>query len=545
MVQKSAPGTLRPASCDCRVPGPPDRARRDPQGQNAGRPAGRSRVAVAACRRAVTREKQEMDVELDGLVAVVKRDCPTCELVQPVLRDLAARAGLKLRVYSQDDPAFPEGVPGVIDDRPLAFSYRNRIEIVPTLLRFERGEEKARIFGWNRGDWQSLTGVKELGAALPENRPGCGAKNIEPGVVEELAARFGDTGLVSRRVRLPSSVDPVEAMFERGWTDGLPVTPPTEARVLRMLKGTTRSPDEVVAIIPPDHSPCTVEKAAVNAVLAGCKPEYFPVVLAAIETACSGRFGMHGVLCTTSFATPMILVSGPISRAIGMNSGRNVLGQGNRANATIGRALNLVIRNVGGGRPGPGEIDRCTLGHQGKYTMCFAEDELNSPWESLAVERGFRPDQNVVHVFSATGVQGCQDYKSRTPEEMVATYVQCLRVVNHPKITFSTAMLVIAPEHSIRFKEAGWSKQQLKDAILERMQIPVRELMPGYNGDGEGLRRITPEQRAHLDDPDYRIPKFLPEGLNVVAAGGEAGMNTAIIGGLSMEIGMDWKEIRL
>ncbi len=478
----------------------------------------------------------------DGLVAVVKRDCPTCELVQPVLRELSGK-GTPLTVYSQDDPSFPQGMP-VIDDRGLASSYQFKIEIVPTLIRFARGKETGRAIGWNRDEWQAITGMKGLGQKLPENRPGCGARNIEPGMAEELAARFGDTGIMSRRVRVPAHTDPMEAMFDRGWTDGLPVTPPTEARVLRMLKGTRRKPGEIVAVVPPDRANCTVEKAAVNAVMAGCKPEYFPVVLAALEQACGPNFGMHGVLCTTSFATPMIVVSGPIRNAIGMNSGRNVLGQGNRANAAIGRALNLIIRNVGGGRPGPGGIDRCTLGHQGKYTMCFAEDEEASPWESLAVERGFRPDQNVVHIFSGTGVQAVQDYKSRTPEEMVATYVQCLRVVNHPKITFSTALLVIAPEHSIRFREAGWSKQRLKDAILERMQIPVRELVPGYNGDGEGLRRVTPEQRAHLDDPDYRIPKFLPEGLNVVCAGGEAGMNTAIIGGLSMEIGMAWGEIR-
>ncbi len=475
----------------------------------------------------------------NGLVAVVKRDCPTCELVQPVLRRLSEAGALT--VYSQDDPRFPQGAGEVIDDRTLEFSYWHKIEIVPTLIRFDQGNEVRRVIGWNRDEWRSVTGIRELGEGLPENRPGCGAKNIEPGMLEDLAARFGDTGIVSRRVRVPAR-NVMESMFERGWTDGLPVVPPTEANVLRMLKGTTRKPDEVIAIVPPDRAPCTVEKAAANAVMAGCKPEYFPVVLAAIETACGQKFGMHGVLCTTSFATPMIIVNGPITRAIGMNCGRNVLGQGNRANASIGRALQLVIRNVGGGRPGPGEIDRCTIGHQGKYTMCFAEDEHGSPWESLAVERGYRPDQNVVHIFTGNGVQPVQDFRSRTPEGLVSTYAQCLRVMHHPKITYSTALLVIAPELMIRFKEAGWSKQRFKDALMKRLEIPIRELMPGFNGDEEGLRRITPEQRAHLDDASFTIPKL--QALNVVAAGGEAGMFSAIIPGLSMEIGMDWAEIR-
>src|SRR5205085_7061790 len=157
-------------------------------------------------------------------------------------------------------------------------------------------------------------------------------------------------------------------------------------RVLRMLQGTTRAADEVVAVVPPDLVECTVEKVAVNAVMAGCKPEYLPVVLAAVEAACTNEFNAHGLLATTYFSGPMVVVNGPVTRAIGMNSGVNALGQGNRANATIGRALQLVVRNVGGGRPG--EVDRATLGQPGKYTFCFAEDEAGSPWEPLSVERG-------------------------------------------------------------------------------------------------------------------------------------------------------------
>ena len=208
-------------------------------------------------------------------------------------------------------------------------------------------------------------------------------------MAEELAVRFGAARLRSRRVELAELEDEAEAMFDRGWTDGLPVVPPTEERVLRMLDGTTRAPDEVVAVVPPDLVECTVEKVAVNAVMAGCKPEYLPVVLAAVEAACTDEFNAHGLLATTYFSGPVVIVNGPIARAIGMNSGVNALGQGNRANATIGRALQLVIRNVGGGRPG--EVDRATLGNPGKYTFCFAEDEAGSPWEPLSVERGFAP----------------------------------------------------------------------------------------------------------------------------------------------------------
>jgi len=172
--------------------------------------------------------------------------------------------------------------------------------------------------------------------------------------------------------------DEAEAMFQRGWTDGLPVVPPTKARVLAMLEGTTRSPEEVIALTPPNLAECTVEKVAINAVLAGCRPEYLPVVLAAVEAVCTDEFNMHGIVATTMGVGPVLVVNGPIAQRIGMNSGVNALGQGNRANLTIGRALQLVIRNVGGGRPG--EVDRATHGSPAKLSFCFAEDEAGSLW---------------------------------------------------------------------------------------------------------------------------------------------------------------------
>ena len=188
-------------------------------------------------------------------------------------------------------------------------------------------------------------------------------------MAEKLEAKYRG-GIASRRIEFGEYDDPAEICFERGWTDGLPVTPPTDERILRMLKGTTRQPSEVVGRIPPYLAECTVEKVAINAVMAGCKPEYMPVLLAALEAALDPLFTLHGVLATTYFSAPVIIVNGPIAKRIGMNSGINALGQGNRANATIGRALNLIVRNVGGGRPG--EADRATLGAPSKYTLCFA-----------------------------------------------------------------------------------------------------------------------------------------------------------------------------
>ena len=165
--------------------------------------------------------------------------------------------------------------------------------------------------------------------------------------------------------------------------------------------------------MPPDLVECTVEKVAINAVLAGCTPEYFPVVLTALEAACTDEFNMHGLLATTMPVGPVLIINGPIRRRIGMNSGINVLGQGNRANATIGRALQLVIRNVGGGRPGG--VDRATQGNPGKVSFCFPEDEEGSPWEPLHVERGFSPDASTVTLFPGEGPRGVVDQLSPRP----------------------------------------------------------------------------------------------------------------------------------
>src|SRR2546421_228981 len=305
----------------------------------------------------------------EGIVAVVKADCPTCRLVTPVLGQLRA-AGVALTVFTQDDPTFPAGLEPV-DDTGLDVSLSLDLDTVPTLVKVEGGAEVERLEGWSRPHWESFTGVKPLGGGLPEHRPGCGSLTHDPDVIERLAAR--STGLRSRRLELARLEDEAEAFFERGWTDGLPVVPPTPARVLRMLEGTTRPADEVVAVVGPDFADCTVEKAAVNAVMAGCRPEYFPVVLAALEAACTDEFNMHGLLCTTWFTGPVVIVNGPIATEIGMNSGVNALGQGNRANATIGRALQLVVRNIGGGRPG-GD-DRGPPGGAGEENFCVARDD--------------------------------------------------------------------------------------------------------------------------------------------------------------------------
>ena len=452
-------------------------------------------------------------------IVVAKRDCPTCDLVQPVLHEIAA-SGAGLTVYTQDDPAFPSGLDPV-DDRSLEQSWRLRIETVPTLIRLEDDAEVERTIGWDRAEWRRMTGIDPLGADLPGFRPGCGSKSVDPGMPEILEVAFGEPPLTARTIDVHAPEDEHEICFSRGWSDGLPVVPPTPVRVLRMLKGTVRDPGEIVGAIPPNNAPCTVEKIAVNAVMAGCKPEYMPVVLAAVEAALEPVFAMHGLLCTTYFSSPMIVVNGPIARRIGMNCGVNALGQGNRANASIGRALQLVIRNVGGGVPGG--IDRATLGWPGKYTLCFAEDESDPDWQPLGVERGIAPGASAVTLFGGGGLSPNMDEGSRTPDSLARSLAMTLNSLGHPRLVGSIdAFLVLSPEHWRIFKEGGWDKARIKRALMEATIRPGSELVRGAGGIGAGVR---PELVRDS------MPKFREGGLNVVRAGGEAGLMSAVIGG--------------
>ncbi len=453
-----------------------------------------------------------------GVVAFVKRDCPTCDLVAPVLAALNGK--VPLTVYTQDDPEFPKGV-DAIDDTDLSVSWHYDIEAVPTLLRVQSGEEVERVLGWHREEWEALTGVEGLGADLPDWRPGCGSLSVDPSRAHELNVRFTGSKLNARRIEIASLEDEQEAYFDRGFTDGLPIVPPTESRVIAMLEGTTRAPDEVVAIVPPDLAPCTVEKVAINAVMAGCKPEYLPVVIAALEAACTDEFNIHGLLATTMSAGPVLIVNGPIRQQIGMNSGKNVFGQGNRANSTIGRALALVIRNVGGGRPG--EVDRATLGNPGKVGFCFAEDEEGSPWTPLSTDLGIEEGVNAVTLFPGEGPRTIVDQLAREPVELARSFAVALRTMLSPKMILAfDVILVVSPEHARIFREAGWSKEDLRAKLHELTVMDGDELVRGAQGIAEGF-------------PDSvrgkKLPKFRPNGLHIVHAGGGAGLFSAIIPG--------------
>ena len=481
----------------------------------------------------------------------MKEDCPTCILSLPLIEAAHRAFGGAIDVWAiaQDEAAtrallIERGgltLP-VLDDSALHISYAWDLDTVPTIILADgSGAELRQFVGFGRADWQALfaemSAISGVSAPsidwtrYPEMRPGCGSKSVEPGTAERLAAEASGSPLRARRIEIAESDDVFEFMFDQGLTDGLPVVPPTPERVVRMLAATKRGAQSVVAVVPPNMAPATVEKVAVNAVMAGCKPEYLPVVIAALEAVCTDEFNIHGVNSTTWGATPTVVVNGPIRHRIGMNMKLNALGQGNRANATIGRALKLVLRNVGGAKPSGTE--RPTLGWPGRITSCFAEWEERSPWEPLHVERGFRADESVVTVIATEGPHQIADQVSRSAYALAGSIGLGLEAFWHPKShNQGDTLLVVCPEHADTLARDGWSKADLRSRIQQITSRPMRELM-GDDESGEGYQRAWYGAAGPTQEQlNTRVPKFRgPEYIHIAVAGGEAGKFSTAYGG--------------
>ena len=324
------------------------------------------------------------------------------------------------------------------------------------------------------------------------------------------------------------TADAFETLHARGVTDGLPVVPPTAERVTAALDASGRAPDELIALVPPNLGRATVERIAVNAVMAGCRPAYLPVVIAGVEAMCDEAFDLHGVSATTNMAAPLFIVNGPIRTRLEINCGAGVFGGGHRANATIGRALRLVALNIGGARPGV--ISMSTLAHPGYYTYCIGEHEEESPWAPLSVEHGFAPGESTVAAFAGEAPHGVYDHQSRSAPDLLTTIAHSLAVISHHKSTHhGDTLVVLSPEHARTIAGDGWGKPEMRRFLWERLRRPVRELVPGRDG-GEGLPAHV---LAKFPDPareETLIPKVRePENLKFVVAGGTAGRFSAVI----------------
>lgn len=318
------------------------------------------------------------------------------------------------------------------------------------------------------------------------------------------------TSADSRELEVP---DDIEALFgalcDLGLTDGLPVIPPTEARVHAMMAAAKLDAQHVLAELPPIGGLATVEKAAVNAVMAGCRPEYFPVVIAAVQALTQPQFNLTGIQTTTNPVAPLVLINGPIRRRIGVNCGAGALGPGWRANATIGRALRLVMVNVGGAAPGA--VDKSILGMPGKYTLCLGELEEESPWAPFHVEQGYAPDESTVTLISVQGTQSCAASYA-DPEPILKMLADTMRTFGANSYTKGNGnpTVILPPAHARIFAAAGCDKAHIKAELFERTKFPQSEFPP---------RLLDTTARQEIRDGMICICRR-PEDIVIVVAGG-------------------------
>ena len=322
--------------------------------------------------------------------------------------------------------------------------------------------------------------------------------------------------------------DLIERYLEQPWSDGLPVVPPTQKKIDAVVAALGGDRDYLETVVPPRHGRLTREVLAINVVMAGCKPEYAPVVRAAMLALCSTPFNLNGVQATTHMASPLLVVNGPIRREIGMNAGTNVFGSGNRANATIGRAIRLIMLTVGGGRPG--DLDKSTLGNPSKYTYCIAENEEASPWAPYHVEHGMRPEDSSVFVIAAEAPHSVTNHVADDAQGVLDSIVSAMSTIaNNNAVSSGSCAVVIGPEHSQTIAKDGWSRYDVRNYLW--MNAGNRFGALTFNDRyGKIYNRNLP--RWYKREPEAWIPIVpSPDDIHLFVAGGEAGRFSAFIPG--------------
>ena len=327
--------------------------------------------------------------------------------------------------------------------------------------------------------------------------------------------------LSSQRIDIAGTIDDaIELCFERGWTDGLPVVPPTEAKVLAFLELAGLEPSHIIGVEPVRGRVITAEKVAINALMAGCRPEYMPVVVATVEAMVQHEYNLYSASGSTAGTAPLMIINGPIRKRLGFNSGHNLFAGGPqfRANATIGRAIRLILINVL--ETHPGVLDRSTLGHGGKYSFCFAEDEEGSAWEPLHVERGFPPDSSTVTVGSCLAPLQLLNCRFATVEGQLTSVADSMMVMG----SGNAELILVVPTEPMDFvKEAGWSKAQVRGFLFHKAQRTAQEW---FDTNKEWDKRDPPAPGAE----DALVPVLTrPESLLIVAGGGAGAPWSALI----------------
>jgi hypothetical protein len=473
------------------------------------------------------------------LLAFLQTDCPTCRLIVPYLNRLGGVTGISqdsesstVEFVRQMEITFPVEI-----DKDFARSKGLGVITVPTLyliddsgavLREEPGFDKIVL-----NEIAAALGVAPVATpydGAPASKPGCSSRHLEVETADDAAPALdlhSPRAAAASVLNVNDDEDPHEYCF-REFGDGLPVVPPTEERVAQMIGPRDRR--EVIARIPPCYGEATVEKIAANAVMAGCKPEMMRVLIPLARAVSDERFNAHGVQATTHFAAPLIIVNGPIRNELGFHCRQNVFSNVARANSTVGRALQLMLLNLGGARPDG--IDMSALGNPGKFSFCIAENQEESPWEPLHVERGLRSEDSSVTLFAGQAPHGVSEHTARTARGVLKAIAHALATVwTYRGCLNYEAVVVLCPEHVKTIHRDSWSKQNVRDWLFENTGIPLDCYAQDLDGEGTQLRHTYKE--ITIDgEPCYQ--KFRsPEQIKIVVAGGTAGKFSAVIGSWS------------
>ena len=323
--------------------------------------------------------------------------------------------------------------------------------------------------------------------------------------------------LLSAKHEVPEDAEAFLDYAERqGWGDGLPLIPPTEARVQAMLERGRDAPDHVVAVVEPQRGDATLEKIAINAVMAGCRPEHFPVVVAAVSAVCEPEFNLYALNTTTCCATPALMINGPARQALGIECGYSCLGHNGRANATIGRALRLVMRNVGGAVPGG--VSKSAFGQPGRISLCFGEWEEKSPWAPFHVRRGFSASDDVVTAHCATGTQDIADIYAETGEELIWILAHSIDWIGNNKVLVpqkeGEMLLLLCPDFAHKIARDGLGVGDVQRMLYELTLTPIERWHRNH------WRKL--EEKGFVENG--KVPLCAsPEQFLIAVSGGESG----------------------
>jgi hypothetical protein len=485
-----------------------------------------------------------------AVVVFFETDCPTCQLALPYLNALMGDS-VQVIGLSQDDELSTQKFVSQLKisypvhlDSGLKISRAYDPHNVPTFyLLDESGQVQRTLVGFDK------QGLNELASALgqpaiapaddgaPSWKPGCSSRHLEPeaeradhgNAPENSAKILRRTGDPATRITLRDEEDPFEYCRNQ-FGDALPVVPPTIEKVEAMVKTSGLAPDTVIVRVPPFYGEATVEKIAANAVMAGCVPEMMRVLLPLLRAACDERFNLHGVQATTHFAAPLVMINGPVRQELGFWPKQNVFSNVARANSSLGRAFQLVLLNIGGGRPDG--IDMSALGNPGKFSFCIAENEEENPWEPFHVTRSLKREQSAVSLFASEPPRGVSEHTAPAGKTVLETISFALATVwSYRTCLMPEAIVILCPEHVKTIHRDGITKEQARQFLFENTGVPVRHYVPAERAEGTQLaanyREIT--VRGEKCYQKFRSP----EAISIFVSGGTAGKFSAVMGSWS------------